>query len=60
MFQRLPDAGGERVSFTIDGRPAEALSGDSVAAALIATRTGAAPPASAAARSIAPGSSRTG
>ena len=36
MFQRLPDASGERVSFTIDGRPAEALSGDSVAAALFA------------------------
>lgn len=36
MFQRLPNASGERVSFTIDGRVAEALSGDSVAAALIA------------------------
>ncbi|MCW2240055.1 (2Fe-2S)-binding protein [Azospirillum canadense] len=36
MFQRLPNASGERVSFTIDGRAAEALSGDSVAAALIA------------------------
>jgi len=36
MFQRLPNASGERVSFTIDGRPAEALAGDSVAAALIA------------------------
>lgn len=36
MFQRLPDASGERVSFTIDGRPAEALSGDSVSAALLA------------------------
>ncbi|WP_114857201.1 (2Fe-2S)-binding protein [Azospirillum brasilense] len=41
MFQRLPDAGGERVSFTIDGQPAEALSGDSVAAALIANGVGA-------------------
>ncbi|MBB3264978.1 2Fe-2S iron-sulfur cluster protein [Azospirillum brasilense] len=41
MFQRLPDAGGERVSFTIDGRPAEALSGDSVAAALLANGVGA-------------------
>jgi predicted molibdopterin-dependent oxidoreductase YjgC len=36
MFQRLPDAAGERVSFTIDGRPAEALAGDTVAAALMA------------------------
>lgn len=36
MFHRLPDATGERVPFTIDGRPAEALAGDSVAAALLA------------------------
>lgn len=36
MFQRLPDASGGRVSFTIDGRPAEALAGDTVAAALMA------------------------
>ncbi|WP_298370849.1 (2Fe-2S)-binding protein [Azospirillum sp.] len=36
MFRRLPDIAGDRVSFTIDGRPAEARSGDSVAAALLA------------------------
>jgi predicted molibdopterin-dependent oxidoreductase YjgC len=36
MFRRLPDAGGERVPFTIDGRPASARAGDTVAAALLA------------------------
>lgn len=38
MFRRLPEieAVGETVSFTIDGRPASARAGDSVAAALLA------------------------
>jgi predicted molibdopterin-dependent oxidoreductase YjgC len=36
MFQRLPDLGGAAVAFTIDGRPATARAGDSVAAALLA------------------------
>ena len=33
MFRRLHDAAGERVPFTVDGRAAEALAGDTVAAA---------------------------
>ena len=36
MFRRLHDAAGERVPFTVDGRDAEALAGDTVAAALLA------------------------
>jgi predicted molibdopterin-dependent oxidoreductase YjgC len=36
MFRRLPDAEGKRVPFTIDGRPATARAGDTVAAALLA------------------------
>lgn len=36
MFNRLPEIAGDRVSFTLDGRPAEARAGDSVAAALLA------------------------
>lgn len=38
MFRRLPEieATGHTVSFTIDGRPASARAGDSVAAALLA------------------------
>jgi predicted molibdopterin-dependent oxidoreductase YjgC len=36
MFRRLPDLGGETIGFTIDGRPATARLGDSVAAALLA------------------------
>jgi predicted molibdopterin-dependent oxidoreductase YjgC len=35
MFRRLPDAEGERISFTVDGRPATARAGDTVAAALL-------------------------
>src|SRR3954447_27004016 len=35
MFRRLPDAAGEPVTFTIDGRSAQAFAGDSVAAALL-------------------------
>ena len=35
MFRRLPEAAGERIAFTIDGRPAQAFAGDSVAAALL-------------------------
>lgn len=35
MFRRLPDAAGDTVTFTIDGRRAQALAGDSVAAALL-------------------------
>jgi predicted molibdopterin-dependent oxidoreductase YjgC len=37
MFRRLPDLGGETVNFTIDGRPATARTGDTVAAALLAS-----------------------
>lgn len=37
MFRRLPDLGGENVAFTIDGRPATARVGDTVAAALLAS-----------------------
>jgi predicted molibdopterin-dependent oxidoreductase YjgC len=36
MFRRLPDLGARRVSFTLDGQPAEGCEGDSVAAALLA------------------------
>ena len=36
MFRRLPEARGETVRFTIDGRSADAREGDSVAAALLA------------------------
>jgi sarcosine oxidase subunit alpha len=36
MFQRLPDAGDVAVAFTIDGKPARARAGDTVAAALFA------------------------
>lgn len=35
MFRRLPDLGGRWVRFTIDGRPATAREGDTVAAALL-------------------------
>jgi D-hydroxyproline dehydrogenase subunit gamma len=35
MFRRLPDAAGDTVAFTIDGRDATAFAGDSVAAALL-------------------------
>lgn len=37
MFRRLPNLGGETVNFTIDGRPATARLGDTVAAALLAS-----------------------
>ncbi|KLK90466.1 (2Fe-2S)-binding protein [Microvirga vignae] len=37
MFRRLPDLGGETVTFTIDGHPATARLGDTVAAALLAS-----------------------
>lgn len=37
MFRRLPDLGGTPVNFTIDGRPATARMGDTVAAALLAS-----------------------
>ncbi|MBP2301815.1 (2Fe-2S)-binding protein [Azospirillum picis] len=38
MFRRLPEiaAAGDAIGFTIDGRPASARAGDSVAAALLA------------------------
>jgi len=36
MFRRLLDAPHTRVAFTIDGKPAEAQTGDSVAAAMLA------------------------
>lgn len=36
MFRRLPDAGGEAVAVTIDGKPFAARAGDTVAAALLA------------------------
>ena len=36
MFRRLPDLGGETVTFTIDSLPATARVGDTVAAALLA------------------------
>jgi predicted molibdopterin-dependent oxidoreductase YjgC len=35
MFRRLPDAAGDRIAFTIDGQRAQALAGDTVAAALL-------------------------
>ncbi len=35
MFRRLPDAAGETIAFTIDGKSAHALAGDTVAAALL-------------------------
>lgn len=35
MFRRLPDAVGDAIAFTIDGRPVQAFAGDSVAAALL-------------------------
>jgi predicted molibdopterin-dependent oxidoreductase YjgC len=40
MFRRLPDAAGDAVAFTIDGLPATACAGDSVAAALLAAGVG--------------------
>lgn len=36
MFRRLPDAPGQTVRLTVDGRSIEARGGDSVAAALLA------------------------
>ena len=36
MFRRLPDAAGDPVALTINGQSAQALAGDSVAAALLA------------------------
>jgi predicted molibdopterin-dependent oxidoreductase YjgC len=36
MFRRLPDAGAATIAFTIDGAPATARPGDSVAAAMLA------------------------
>ncbi|PWC35751.1 (2Fe-2S)-binding protein [Azospirillum sp. TSO35-2] len=36
MFRRLPEVAGDAIPFTIDGRPASARAGDSVAAALLA------------------------
>ena len=36
MFRRLHDVEGKPVTFTVDGRPAAARAGDSVAAALLA------------------------
>lgn len=36
MFQRLPDTTGETFAFVLDGRPARARKGDTVAAALLA------------------------
>jgi predicted molibdopterin-dependent oxidoreductase YjgC len=35
MFKRSPDASGEPVAFTLDGKPMTASAGDSVAAALL-------------------------
>jgi predicted molibdopterin-dependent oxidoreductase YjgC len=35
MFRRLPEAAGDIIAFTIDGRSAQALSSDTVAAALL-------------------------
>src|SRR3954447_4842073 len=40
MFRRLPDATGDTISLTIDGRRAQALAGDSVAAALLLAGVG--------------------
>lgn len=36
MFRRLPDITDATIRFTVDGRPASARSGDTVAAALLA------------------------
>ena len=36
MFRRLPEAAGETIAFTINGERAQALAGDTVAAALLA------------------------
>lgn len=36
MFRRLPEVSGATVSITIDGRPFEARSGDSIAVAMLA------------------------
>jgi hypothetical protein len=36
MFRRLPEAGAASIRFTLDGEPASARKGDSVAAALLA------------------------
>ena len=38
MFRRLPDAAGKTIAFTINGARAQALAGDTVAAALLAGR----------------------
>src|SRR5947209_18338448 len=35
MFRRLPEAAGDTIAFTIDGQRAQALAGDTVAAALL-------------------------
>ena len=35
MFRRLPDVAGDTIAFTIDGQRAQALDGDTVAAALL-------------------------
>ena len=35
MFRRLPEAAGDIIAFTIDGRAAQAFAGDTVAAALL-------------------------
>ena len=39
MFRRLPDAAGDTIAFTINGQRARALSGDTVAAALLGAGT---------------------
>jgi predicted molibdopterin-dependent oxidoreductase YjgC len=36
MFRRLPEAAGETIAFTINGKRAQAFAGDTVAAALLA------------------------
>lgn len=36
MFRRLPEAEGETVAITVDGRPLQVRAGDTVAAALLA------------------------
>jgi hypothetical protein len=40
MFRRLPDAAGDTIAFTINGQRAQALAGDSVAAALLGAGAG--------------------
>jgi predicted molibdopterin-dependent oxidoreductase YjgC len=40
MFRRLPDAAGDTIAFAINGQRAQALAGDSVAAALFAAGVG--------------------